>query len=408
MDPVHVVKRRWRSVLPRVGYMVLATLLLSEAAVYLLLSFSFCIVPTPHDYRCRSDFGLISKPMARFKKETGFEWTTGQARAVRVAASNIAYDNVFSINNAGYHSLRHYHPEKRDGVYRIVVLGDSMTNEIHQDPWPDRANDLLGKPYEVYAFGVDGGGAVNWHHVFFNDVVPQYEFDALVIAAFASDLGRAYSVFHSTQDHLYFGRFAKAPRSEEDFVDAYLPRMVPVADVVADEKLAEIVDRVAGRDHSFKPLRWDFYMTRYLSGRISRFRREMTSGNRAASPPVASPRKDPLEKHSPANLRMVGEIVEHCLAAGKPVVFSAIPDYNGLVAFLAEGRQSLIQREVEALAERFGVTLLFDGFELFRGIDPQAVREEYWLRYDHHWGQKASDLYADGFARFISQRLPPS
>ena len=373
---------------------VIVSILMAEAVVYLLLSFSYCVVTTTEDYRCRNNFGLISKSMAQFDLETGYRWVPGRCRIVRVAGGEVAYENTFRINNAGYHSERDYEVTKKEGVYRIAVLGDSFTNELHQRPWPDTLHELLPSLFEIYAFGVDGGGVVNWHRVFFGEIVPHYEFDALVVASFLDNLRRQYTVFHATSEALYFGRFPAPPASEHDFHHRYLPRMTRTASVLGDEEIDHLVKRIRVKTHSYLPLRVDVYGTKHVYRRVRATIRgwsERSSQADARIRPTHIP---------PPHLDMLKEIVEYCQSRKKPVILSPIPERKTLERRLADGQSPPHAREIRQLAERLE-TLYFDGYDAFEGIDPEEISRLYWLRLDAHWGQKASDLYARKLSRFV-------
>ncbi len=88
---------------------------------------------------------------------------------------------------------------------------------------------------------MNGGGLGNWSAIFFEDIVPNYQFDALVIATYGDDLARQYSYLHAYDgpDCLHLGYFLTLRiRCIEDFFANYLPRMahhkVSVATDVGD------------------------------------------------------------------------------------------------------------------------------------------------------------------------------
>jgi len=77
----------------------------------------------------------------------------------------------FHVNNAGFNNPRDYVHEKKEGLLRIAVVGDSYVEALHVDPEESfvhvleerlRANGL---PVEIYSFGISGYGTAQVYHL---------------------------------------------------------------------------------------------------------------------------------------------------------------------------------------------------------------------------------------------------
>ena len=128
----------------------------------------------------------------------GYRWIDEDIRMLKIVNGNSVYDRIFRPNNAGYVSGKDYNFKKEDNIYRFIVLGDSYTAAEYIDsPWPDKIEMTINKPddslkYEFYSFALDAAGITNWHSIFFNEIVLQYEFDALILAVYDDDLYRNF------------------------------------------------------------------------------------------------------------------------------------------------------------------------------------------------------------------------
>jgi hypothetical protein len=72
------------------------------------------------------------------------------------------------INNDGWNSPIDYYREKKPGVKRIAVIGDSYIEAWQVDAeksYPSLLADSLGSKYEVYAFGASGSPFSQYLHV---------------------------------------------------------------------------------------------------------------------------------------------------------------------------------------------------------------------------------------------------
>ncbi len=328
---------------------------------------------------------VFSSPPTAFDPVMGYRWLPG-FRIVRVIRGEVVIDHRPRINAQGYVSEADYTPRKPSAeTFRIAVLGDSFTNCLYMEhTWPEMLQHLLnsrpesGRRAQVYGFPTDGGGLVNWHSTFMDKIVPEYEFDALVIADWGDDLARKFISFHSTETEVRIGLFedGEHPRSEAEF-QARLPETRKIFDVAGESEIDELVE-------SLKDVEGPRVM-------VDRTLSAIGHGEVAPQGYTFSPEAF-VERYGALRFEMLGEIASCCEARGVPVVFSAVPTLSGLL--LAAGRRSLLHRlQSEGIATHFGVGY-HDGYSAFQGIKRQRLVDYHWLKYDGHWGMAAANLYA--------------
>ncbi|MBX7200082.1 MAG: hypothetical protein K1X51_12005 [Rhodospirillaceae bacterium] len=393
----------------------LANILLAAAAV--LLAYGICegvlylLAGFDRDagrgslYRVE-DLYVSNRPVAVFDQVSGYRRPPGPTRIARIVHDTVAFDHVFTPNNAGYISARNYQPAPPPDTARIVVLGDSFTAaEFNDRPWPDTVHDALRgrtpRPVEIYSFAVNGGGLGNWHSIFFDDIVPHYAFDALVIAIFGDDLLRGYSYLHYDGSDPYIGYFPTRAMSSEDFFANYLPRMQRHnAPVLTDAEIdaLERGERPGWRSPDVKPRIPG--LARRLAATLRRPHREDTA---VKAPPPLEGAVDlaALEaRYGPEASARLREIMAYCRDRGIPIVLAAIPGREDAKAAAERQPETANQKEVRVLAEAYGA-LYMDGHAPFANVPPGDIDERYWLKYDAHWNQAGSDLFAGAMTDFL-------
>lgn len=105
-----------------------------------------------------------------------------------------AWDTDVAVNSAGFRD-REFEPARREGVARIVALGDSITfgNGIPlADTWPKRLERLLldaGRPTEVLNLGVGGYDTLQ-EAVMLERIGLRYAPDEVVVCFCMNDVGQ--------------------------------------------------------------------------------------------------------------------------------------------------------------------------------------------------------------------------
>jgi hypothetical protein len=320
----------------------------------------------------------------------------------------------------GYISQQDYtHRKSTPSSFRFVVFGDSFTSgHFLEMPWPDRLQRLLNSrasangENEVYSFAVNGGGLANWHSIFFKQVVNGFDFDGVIIASLADNLSRDFAIFHGTADGIYYGRFPQGPESREEFVERFLPRMARHYDVKEDSHLDALLQQ--RKQARFMP--FDFYATRFfvreIRGYASGFmKRKQSTGPRRTLEELSESddrmSMARLEKtYGQRKLSRLTEILDYCRQNNIPVILASVPSREGLLELFKTNyrKKTVHQVELSSIAYAYG-TEYFDGYDLFRGIDPKQIVSFYWLKYDGHWALPGSDLFARGLAQYIGARL---
>ena len=99
------------------------------------------------------------------------------------------FDFTFTTNNRGMRGPGDYHYEKKEGVFRIAILGDSFTFGVGvnaQETFPFVLEELLNKTrsggltYEVYNFGVNSFSPV-LEYILLKEEVIKYKPDLVIL-----------------------------------------------------------------------------------------------------------------------------------------------------------------------------------------------------------------------------------
>ena len=354
---------------------------------------------------------VSNRPVGVFDRISGYRRPAGPTRIVRIVHDTVVFDRVFTPNNAGYISARTFQHAKPPGTARVLVLGDSFTAaEFNRKNWPDTVDDALRgrtpQPTELYSFAIDGGGLGLWHNIFFDDVVPNYPFDAVVIALFGDDLARGYSYLHYDGDKPYIGYFPTRAESDEDFFTNFMPRMKPHTAIVATD--AEIDRMIAEIRPPWSKPEFKLRLPALVTAQIANLRRGAIPATAVALPPPAP--EDPvdlaaIEARYGEQFALFRDIMNYCRDHNIPVVLASIPGRDSAQA-AAESkgtRETPHQREVRVLAESFGARYM-DGYAPFTKVPPEDIDGRYWLRFDGHWNQAGSDLFAAAMTDFLLVR----
>ncbi len=348
---------------------------------------------------------FFSVPPATFDPVMGFRWLPGPIRWVGVEHEEVIIDNTFSGNNYGYISSYDYLPKKQSPeTFRIAVLGDSFTAGLElTKPWPERLQQLLRsrtekRSVEVYAFPIDGGGLLNWHSVFFNQILPQFEFDALIIASWYENLNRKFVTYHSDETAMYINHFDEEdrPKSREAFEEIFREmRSEEFYKFLGKREMEEMVNRVRREG-------------RAAVATVNDYTRKWEEESELAPPSYEFSTQAFIQRYSAERLAMFTEIVDACRKRHIPLIFCAVPTRGGLLRMRKENATLIHRAESEGLCRYFGLHY-FDGYAIFDGIDAQAIVDLYWLKYDGHWAQAAADLFALKLAEWItlSNIIPP-
>ena len=338
-----------------------------------------------------------SAPPVAFDPVMGFRWMRGPIRMIRIINSELVMDGTLSGNNYGYNCSYDFTPKKPSPrTFRFVVLGDSYTAGIYSPrPWPEQFQQLLRsrvdreREVQVYPFPIDGGGLVNWHSVFMNQMLADFEFDALIIPSWFDDLARDFIVCDSDQKGMYIRTFPydEQPKSRKAF-EKIRPTMAKHYEIVSTPQIKQIVDQVR---QSVRP--------RHVTPEY--YNDELPKSAELAPPGYVFSDDVFIQRYSRKRLTLLTEIVRTCQDRHVPVIFCAVPTRPGVLRMLRGSGTLLHRAETEGLCKHFGISY-FDGYGIFGGIDAQAIVDLYWVKYDLHWGLPASDLFALKLAEWVT------
>lgn len=385
-----------------------------EATVYLCACAGCRVygVPVPEGI---PEGPIVSGSWAVYDPDIGYRWRPAPVRFLRVKAGEILFDVRGYFNNRGFRANHDFTVAKPERTYRFAVLGDSFTAGWNMEkPWPDRLqNELEAKRadrrFQVYSFAQDGSGVPNWHRVFFREIVPNFELDALIIAVWGDNLRRNFIAMTRRQDALYYTTLPPGvtpPASEAELLATHGSSMARLMPVVDEDGLAEL------RAHlrRWRLLAPDFYFAKYARAtqkRVARWYGETRSAAQALPlDPDRRSRAD-MEAYLTARIgaprtEMLAEILDHCRAHGVPVIIASVPDVGLLIMRNATGINRHDQLELKQVADAFG-TGYFDGYDPYLGLSRESI-EELWMLDDPHWNERGAARFASAFAAHLDDQ----
>lgn len=400
-------------------------LILASTLIFILFAEGFLFVSAgfrggdsgsgPHRY---DDLYVSKAPVASFDLVRGYRRVTGENRVVRVIRDTVVFDQVYDVNNEQFiSSIDYEHARDDEKTFRFAVFGDSFTDADYLPiPWPARLNARFSdlgrddlKNVEFYSFAVNGAGLSNWHSIFFNEVVPTYDFDAIIIASYGDNLARQFSILDYEGDKSFRGRFSQPPKSIDEYLSSYRPRLeLHYAQVCSDEAINTLINSYErGLQWTRPALRWR--LAGLVDQQIKSFGEESVSRNASVS---ERPKSDAVtfsieEFENSYGVEQIGhlwEMIEYAKARNIPVVMAAVPSRDRLISWLSgnESRPPSHQIEIKSIAQNFDL-LFFDGYRPFSGLPASAIQERFWLTYDGHWNQDGSDRFADALGHYLSE-----
>jgi len=337
----------------------------------------------------------FDKSCTEFDPIRGYRWTEDTIRCFRVRSGEVVYDNHFYPNNVGWIMDQDYAYKKKDTLTsRWMLLGDSFVAGIMlENNLPNKVQDLIndsiGKDkVELYSFGVDGGGIMNWYNVFFKEIIPNYEFDGIIIAPYADNLYRDFMVM-IIQENGFMGRIDSVDWKDDDVIyKEDFKSLKPYSSIYSNSEIDHLLTS------SRKPFNWP------LKKNIYRFAKGLTKKPKKE-------RKENVTTIDQLNVKMgekkshqLTSILSWCSNNGKNVILASIPSKHELKNQVQE-KNNQHKLEMEIIANTYQLSY-FDGYAVFDGMNEMEI-DQHWLNYDGHWNQKGSDLYASYFADYLLQ-----
>lgn len=363
-------------------------------------------------------FEGINKQNIVYDSIRGFRFLTGEARTILIMNNEIEFDTRFCINNIGVPAHVDYQKKKQKGVKRYIVFGDSFTQGYFLSTnWPDRLNQAFkNDSIEFYNFAVDGGGLMNWHNVYFKEIVNQYDFDGVIIASFGNNLHRDFWVMYPDYERglMRGGHVAPIPANKEELsIDAL---HTGEGLYKTDEEIAEAIETMNAQEFRWVPVR--LYFLDFVKQRVDNMFRKVVVAKEnekfEAKYLSKAQRKfsynDFIARNGEHKYQLLDTLISHAKTHDKEVILVNIPDIKTVTrssvdVLSAHERKSpanILVQEMQFLADHFE-TGYYNGYQIFNKMDSTEI-SHYWLHRDGHWNQYGSDLFAEKFAEFLNKR----
>ena len=334
----------------------------------------------------------FNKPATIFDPIRGYRWSEDSIRTFRFRKGKFSYDNVFTINEQGWVMDQDYSFKKKDtSTFRWILFGDSfMAGVMLQENLPNKVQNYFNdKNYntEFYSFAVDGGGISNWYNIFFKEVLPNYEFDAVILAPYEDNLYRDFTI-SLIQENGYLGRIDSVDwKAGDTFNPSDYKELKPYNNIYTDKEIDELSTN-PGKTFNFhiKELIYIEFKKKFLTKKQQHQTRVINNF-------------DQLSKKMGHNKSaQLNQIISYCQKNDIPILLASVPSLTELKNEL-ERKPNRHQIEMNIVKEQFQIPY-FDGYKVFQGLNEQEI-ESNWLWYDGHWNQKGSDRYADKFAEYL-------
>lgn len=342
----------------------------------------------------------FNQPCAKFDTISGYRLYNKNNRVVRIIKNEVVYDNYFTPNNFGYPTKQNFSFKKNDtSLIRFLLFGDSFTaGEYLPNNMPDYLQEILNKnhnikKFEIYSFSVDGGGLYNWHNIFFKEVVPNYEFDGIILSIYRGNLQRNYSILHMTQDGGYFNRFDSIPKDSTDFWINYFNKMEKLYEIKSDKKIDEIIKNLDKNKNQFSFKKFDLYFLKKIRDKAVSFIKKLNTNKKINSINHLAIKEDNKK------FTMLNEIISYCSEHNNKVYLVSIPARSNLLKKSLRGNVSIDAEEIRYMANHFGISY-FNGYDVFKHLSKKEVTN-HWLKYDGHWNEKGSNRLAEELAQFL-------
>ena len=290
------------------------------------------------------------------------------------------------------------------------MFGDSFTaGEFIETPWCDKMNQLAsenGLNMEFYSFGIDGGGIENWHSIFFNEVLPNYEFDGVIVAAFYENFRRDFIANITLDSTIYFGYFKSAPPKD----------MKPTPDknwaeennfskgwkIASDSSINQTLQSISIKQISHTPFSFAALNKLFQKLLSMNYKRKTSVDKEEIGNIEASVKKIyPAEK-----LKRMNELFSSIKQNKKRVILATIPAKGGATnnSPNTEKKLNRHQQEFQYFAKKYGIDF-FDSYPDFQKINPDSI-DSFWLKHDWHWNQKGSDYFANSIYNYLQKNYP--
>ncbi len=347
---------------------------------------------------------IVSETIVTPDSVSGYRYITGTHRQVYAYNNKVNFDVQFRANNKGYVSDTDYYPAKKKRGKRWIVLGDSFTSENYNTTnWVNIINQKLSEDSldenEFYSFSLEGAGVGTWHSIFFKDILPNYEFDGLILAVYGEDIFREPIVLYETPNSVncaYFDSLTgngNLQANEQDFGGSPISWKAPGSKI---DSLVTIATTQQGAINFFYPVLFEQYLVPALVRVVNSIRFNLVTNHDAELSTEEILQQIEALSRGKLGLRLFKEIISECKRANKQVIVCSIPDKDVVEMQFAKPMNE--EALVNAIAKRAKADY-FSGYKCFYDKSQQTVSDCFHI--DGHWNTRGSAIFADSFYLFM-------
>ena len=202
-------------------------------------------------------------------------------------------------------------------------------------------------------------------------------------------------IFEKRQDGIYDGLFKNSPKSEKDFASSFSPNMnlmysfFKASDTSSFSRQFDISARnyVLLKDHMNKLLAGET-----LPESLSKHRLTLTDNYKS----------DQFNKHfGERNVKIFLAIISHALKKGAKIVFYQDPKKGTIPSEVKKDSTHYLFQWLDKIHPH--KIFYLDGNDFFKNFSKKEY-DNLFFKYDGHWNQKGSDVFAKGVVEFLSKR----
>lgn len=361
-----------------------------------------------------NDFGSSDRPYARFDSISGYKYIPGKSHLINIQDGQLAYDVVLNANGRGYPSIYEYPFLKTDSnKKRLMVLGDSYSSgEITDTTWVDLLNkklaDTPGNNTELFNFSLEAIGIRNWNNIFFKEIVPNYQFDGIVLAVFgdknyySSDLVRPFAIKNSDTKSTSQNFFESLPANKSTFDAKYKNELFEESAIypaARQQHYAALALHHPDTQHRFEWILPKAYFLDLFTQAVGLGRKYYSFRARYAEKNADEAQKtarydswkDYEQYYGPEKTKLIKDILDYCVAHHKEIWLISIPSFGIASDDPKHYRDNIYNRQLRFLASQYGAHF-YDGYEMLDQIAPKDYTD-YHLYEDTHWNRKGINLF---------------
>lgn len=352
-----------------------------------------------------TSFEAINKKNIVYDSIRGFRFLPGTARTILIENNNLEYDNTFTINNVGVPSITDYSNKKSNkNIFRYIVFGDSHTQGYFLERnWPDLVNEKLkNNNIELYNFSIDGGGLVNWHNIFFKELLKNYEFDGIIFAVYGNNFDRDFWVLSPDykQNINQGGYIDSIPKSQNDLLNNYKLQKGESL-YKTNSEINKNKDLYLSKKIKFLP--FNFYSLKLYSDlkkeiELREYLNKYNNSNYVTYKISDTYNiNDFVGRYGLGKYKLLNEIMKTADSLELKVIFCNIPDKDLIFNYKSFIPANI--KELMFLSEYYNAKF-YNICEVFKGYEKDSL-ENFWFKYDGHLNQKGSEIISDAFSKFL-------